>query len=63
MKKILGHNYLSDKECENRYGYSKHWFIKRRYTKKPPTFIKIGGRIFYDMDETDNWFKKFMFNT
>ena len=60
MKIILGKKYLSTKEVSNRYGFSTKWFEKERYCKRGPVFIKLNqrGRVFYPMDETDQWFKE-----
>lgn len=63
MVKILGVNYINEKEASNRYGYSRSWLEKRRYDKNPPNYTKIGGKILYELDETDEWFKNNMIKT
>lgn len=60
MVTILGKKYITDKECAQRYGYSQEWFKKNRSLKKEPPYIKIGGKILYELDEIDKWFKDHM---
>ncbi len=58
MLKILGVEYLTDKEASMRYGYSQSWFVNARVQKKGPPFIKIkgAGRVLYPLRENDQWF-------
>lgn len=60
MKEILGIKYLSPKEAEHRYGYSKSWFQQRRMNKCLPVFVKLQnkGKVYYPLNETDDWFRK-----
>lgn len=62
MIDILGKRYMNDKEAAQRYGYSQSWFKHRRNEKKAPNYIKIQGKIFYDVEETDKWFKSIIQN-
>jgi len=59
MIEILGKNYLSVKEASKRYGYSIHWFQARIFKKEKPSFLQLEGkgRIYYPVEETDQWFK------
>lgn len=59
MIEIMGKKYLTDKESSKRYGYSIHWFQAKRSRKEKPSFIQIEGkgRIYYPVEETDQWFK------
>ena len=63
MIKILGINYINEKEAAARYGYSGSWLEKKRYDNLPPNYTKIGGKILYEVDETDKWFKNNMKKT
>lgn len=60
MIDIMGIKYITDKEASHRYGYSQGWFQKRRYKKIAPKFVKLEGKgkVFYPLEETDNWFKE-----
>lgn len=60
MIRILGIAYITPKECADRYGHSESWFEKRRSDKKPPNFIKLQGKILYELSSTDEWIKKNM---
>jgi len=60
MIKILGIDYMTSKECADRYGHSESCFEKRRMEKKPPSFIKLQGKILYEVGETDEWIKNNM---
>lgn len=55
---LLGKKLITDKEASSRYGYSQEWFRKRRYQKKKPPYYKIEGKIYYDIEELDQWFKE-----
>jgi predicted DNA-binding transcriptional regulator AlpA len=56
---ILGKKYISDKECSKRFGYSKEWFIKKRNKNLPPPYIKLdSGKVLYELDAIEDWFKK-----
>lgn len=57
MITILGKKYMTDKEAAQRYGFSQSWFQHRRNEKKAPKFIKIEGKVLYDVEDTDTWFK------
>ena len=58
MIEVLGTRYITDKEASSRYGYSRSWFQHRRHTKLAPRFIRLEGKILYDISETDRWFKE-----
>lgn len=57
MITILDKKYITDKECAQRFGYSQSWFQKNRFLGKPPPYIKLNGKILYELDQIDNWFK------
>jgi hypothetical protein len=59
MNKILGRDYINRKEAASRYGLSVAWFKARQNRHEEPRFIKINGkgRVYYDLEHTDNWFK------
>jgi len=63
MIKLLGTDYMNDKETAQRYGYSTSWLAQRRSAKLPPNYIKINGKILYETIKTDEWFKKNIINT
>lgn len=58
MLKILGVEYITEKEAAERYGFSKSWFQKRRYLRLYPNYVKIHGKVLYDIKNTDNWFRQ-----
>lgn len=60
MIKILGTEYITDKEAAQRYGYSQSWFQQRRCKNLPPMFVKLQGKgkVFYPLDATDQWFRQ-----
>lgn len=62
MNEILGVQYLNTKECSQRYGYSIQWFIKARLEGFGPPFIQVKGhgRVLYNLENTDKWFKEKM---
>lgn len=57
MLTILGKKYITDKECSQRFGFSKEWFKKKRYQHLPPPYIKINGKVLYELDVVENWFR------
>lgn len=57
MLQLFGKTYLTAKEASSRYGYSESWFYVRRHKKIDPPYVKIGGKLFYDKDVLDDWFK------
>jgi predicted DNA-binding transcriptional regulator AlpA len=63
MIKILGVNYINEKEAASRYGHSASWFQNRRKDKLLPNYVKIGGKVLYELDKTDEWFNKNIFKT
>jgi predicted DNA-binding transcriptional regulator AlpA len=62
MINIMGKVYINDKEAAQRYGYSQAWFQNCRHKKIGPPFVKLQGKgkVYYPMDEADEWFKKNM---
>lgn len=62
MVEIVGIKYISDKEASKKYGFSISWFQRERFNKTGPRFIKLNGKgkVFYPVEETDNWFKNKM---
>jgi|GEM_PF-5955726 len=51
---------LTEMEASIRYGYSRQWFQRQRWLGTGPKFIKVnGGRVFYPIQDTDNWFGSF----
>lgn len=60
MININGKDYISDKECEKYFGFSRDWFQKQRSLKKGPPYIKIEGKVLYDLKETEQWFENHM---
>ena len=61
MFEFEGRVYLTAKEAARRYGYSLAWFEKMRFLKKKPDAIKMPmGRVYYDLEKTDEWFREAM---
>jgi hypothetical protein len=54
MEKIM----INEKEASERYGYSIHWFRKKRKDKGGPNFYKTFRKIMYPLQETDEYFKR-----
>lgn len=50
--------YIDEKLAAVRYGYSRKWFQRARWTGNGPPFLKIPGnsKILYPLKETDGWF-------
>lgn len=57
---ILDRVYMTDKEASARYGYSQSWFRLRRHDKKEPHYLKVNGKVLYDMIETDLYFENLL---
>lgn len=57
MLTVNGVKYVTEKEISSRYGLSVSWFRKARYSGNCPTYHKLRGKIFYDTDKVDEWFK------
>ena len=60
MIRIDNKVYITEKEASSKFGYSIRWFRNRRDKKKSPPYIKIDNRVFYDVNELSEWFKKQM---
>ena len=60
MIEILGKKYVTDKELARKYGFSLSWFRNQRYKKQGLPYVKITGqgKILYDVELADEWFKK-----
>lgn len=58
MIDVLGKKYITDKEAAQRYGFSQSWFQHRRIKKLAPKFKKVEGKVLYDLDETDSYFRE-----
>jgi hypothetical protein len=58
MIDLLGRKYITDKEAAFRYGFSQKWFVLRRSQKKPPAYIKLHGKVLYDLEKTDEYFQE-----
>lgn len=58
MIEVAKIKYITQKEAVSRYGYSATWFRTQRKLKLPPVFLqaKKRGKIYYPLDETDEWF-------
>lgn len=56
MINILGKEYISDKEAEYKFGFSREWFQKQRSLKKGPPSIKISGKVLYSLEKLEQWF-------
>lgn len=62
MLNMMGKKYINDKEASARYGYSQQWFRLCRHKKIGPPFFKLQGKgkVYYSVEETDEWFRKNM---
>jgi hypothetical protein len=57
MIEILGKRYINQKEAAQKFGFSTSWFELQRHLKKPPSFIKLQGKILYDLEKLNKWFE------
>ena len=55
---VNGVKYIPEKEISKYFGMSVSWFRKARYAGKCPTYHTLNGKIFYDIDHVQEWFKK-----
>lgn len=63
MIKIMNKDFMTTKEASKRYGFSAGWFEMRRKMSMEPDYIQSDikkGRVLYDAEKTDEWFKRFM---
>lgn len=51
--------YLSEREASERYGYSLHWWRRKRWEGGGPRFIKMNRRIAYRLDDLESYFNGF----
>ena len=60
MIKFMNLECMGEKEAAARYGYSVKWFqLMRRKESGPPYYqLKKKGKVFYAIDEVDEWFRK-----
>jgi predicted DNA-binding transcriptional regulator AlpA len=57
---MMGKQYLTEKDCSKRYGYSRSWFEQRRGKDQPPYCFRLlgKGKVLYPLSETDKWFEE-----
>lgn len=48
--------YLTEKEAVIRYKLSSFWFQRARWAGNGPPFLKLSGKVLYQVLETDEWF-------
>lgn len=58
MIEILGKKYINQKEAAQKFGFSTSWFELQRHLKKPPKYIKLQGKILYELEKVTEWFAK-----
>lgn len=52
--------YINESEASLRYGYSRQWFQRERWSGTGPKFVKINkGKVLYPLEQTDKWFESF----
>lgn len=57
MKNELTPLLLPTSKASNRWGYSEYWFARARWAGNGPPYLKLNnGRVFYPVEETDQWF-------
>jgi predicted DNA-binding transcriptional regulator AlpA len=54
---IKGANYITEKEVSSLYGKSVRWIRKIRYGDYGFPYYKLNGRVYFNQDEIDLWFK------
>lgn len=60
IKAIQAKRYINVKEFTLIYGYSKEWQVNRRgrlYNSLPYIQTARGGKITYDVEDIETWFK------
>jgi len=50
--------FITEKDAATRYSYSASWFRNRRYRQELPPYIKVKGKILYDVEAVDKWFRE-----
>lgn len=58
-----GVQYLVEKDVARRYGLSVHWFRKARYIGGGPRYFKMGEKVFYTLEDVDEYFKNHLVAT
>ena len=58
MIDLFGKKYITDKEAAKKYSYSVTWFKMQRCKKLEPHYIKLHGRVYYEVDVLDKYFKE-----
>lgn len=48
--------YLSEEQAHQRYSMSRAWFQRCRWRGDGPIYVKLGVRILYPKQSTDQWF-------
>ncbi|MCP3680505.1 MAG: helix-turn-helix domain-containing protein [Gammaproteobacteria bacterium] len=51
--------YFTEKEASEIYGYSLHWWRRMRWAGEGPRYIKMKHRVFYPVEELENYFHSF----
>jgi hypothetical protein len=60
MIELFGKKYMTEKEAANKYGYSVSWFKMKRFNKLEPNYSKLEGKIYYDCELLEKYFKDHM---
>ncbi len=62
MKKIMGKEYLTEKEVCGVLGFSVAWIRKRRERNEAPPYIRFspGGQVFFEKVKLNEWVKEKM---
>lgn len=55
---VDGENYITEKEIAAQYGRSVKWVRKLRYSGQHFPYYKLNGRIFFNPNEVNAWFKE-----
>jgi hypothetical protein len=54
---VNGKNYITEKEIANQHGIPLKWIQNIRYSNKDFPYYKLNGRLYFNEEEVDNWFK------
>ena len=52
-----GVKYITEKEVSRNIGLSVSWFRKARYSGHCPNYHKLKGKIYYTVEDVDQWFR------
>lgn len=55
---VNGKQYVTEKEIASLHGMPTKWIQNMRYSNKDFPYYKLNGRVYFNEEEVDNWFKE-----